>query len=265
MSDLIQIQPFAIKDDSPITCQIAAVPDDELPVIECFYGIEGEGIDIGEPRILLRVGGCRVSCLNCDTPNSWGLKSSQTMKVSDVIDMLNALIDEHKVSTVAITGGEPMHYSKQIKQIADKLADNYVRLWLETSGYVLDKDTFDYFHFVSFDVKTPCTGNAVFTDGAIAKMKEFFANNPIITGQIKFVVDNERDFEWIEANFTDWLKNGVPVLNGSGQRHPVILTPAAGRTATPQQVRERMTAAMDYFKGYYVRIIAQQHALLNMR
>lgn len=265
MSDLIQIQPFAIKDDSPITCQIAAVPDDELPVIECFYGIEGEGSDIGEPRILLRVGGCRVSCLNCDTPNSWGLKSSQMMKVADVIDMVTAMVTENKVHTVAITGGEPMHYRKQIQQIADKLRDHHIRLWLETSGYVLDTDTFDYFDFISFDVKTPCTGSAVFTDDAIAKMKEFFAHNTIITGQIKFVVDSERDFDWIEANFEKWLKNGVPVLNYAGQRQPVILTPAAGRTATPQQVRERMTAAMDYFKGYYVRIIAQQHALLGMR
>jgi organic radical activating enzyme len=86
-----------------------------VPVMEIFKTYEGEGLKIGTPRVLVRLGGCPVHCVNCDTPQSFTVKKSmKVMTPSEVIEaVLNLINDETNrvtVREVSITGGEPMMY-----------------------------------------------------------------------------------------------------------------------------------------------------------
>lgn len=262
------IQALHIDADNKITKEIGAVKYDEVPIIEMFYGIEGEGSMVGDPRILLRLGGCRVACVGCDTPHSWGLKSSTILPIKVVLKALDEMIDAHSVKRVAITGGEPMHYPEQLKEIAEHLSDRGVQSWLETSGLLLDWRIFSWFDFVSFDVKTPSSGPACFTSEGVAAFKAFFnQHRGTMFGHVKMIVTGQTDALWIKENFGDWLEKGAPLSMGPGQsvRNPVYITPACGKKSTPDQVRERILLAQSHFEGCNVRIIAQQHAILNMQ
>lgn len=260
------IQALHIADDNVISKSIAAVPTDHLPIIEMFHGIEGEGSYIGDLRILLRVGGCRVACIGCDTPHSWGLKGSAVLPMNFVMKSLDELIVDSKVKRVAITGGEPMHYPQQMTQLATHLADIGVESWLETSGLILDRKVMQNFDFVSFDVKTPSSGPACFTDEGVAKFKEFLTDFHLINGHVKMIVTGQSDIDWINLHFADWLDNGVPLSEPSSSKNtPILITPACGKRGTAQDIRNRMLMAQKAFAGKHVRIIAQQHAILGMQ
>ena len=49
----------------------AAAP--ELPVMEQFYTIQGEGYNTGRAAYFIRLGGCDVGCVWCDVKESWPL------------------------------------------------------------------------------------------------------------------------------------------------------------------------------------------------
>lgn len=43
----------------------------QLPVMEHFYTIQGEGFNTGKPCYFIRLGGCDVGCFWCDVKESW--------------------------------------------------------------------------------------------------------------------------------------------------------------------------------------------------
>jgi len=42
-----------------------------LPIMETFYSIQGEGFHSGKPAYFIRLGGCDVGCHWCDVKESW--------------------------------------------------------------------------------------------------------------------------------------------------------------------------------------------------
>lgn len=283
---------FPIKDESIIAKSIDTVPKDSLPIVEMFYGIEGEGCAVGDLRILLRVGGCRVKCHGCDSPHTWNANNSTLKTLEQVKQELGALIAETKVKTVAITGGEPMHYPEQMRELAVFLREQGVRSWLETSGWIINREVFDEFDFLSFDVKTPSSKEACMTKDQVsavfAEVDHHLNSNRtgslyLSDAQIKAIVTNEADIDYImndvclhaheqvivtrdlcgdktvKYNDYSWLVNDESYL-----RQRLIITPACGKHSTPADIRARMELCMERFKGLPYRIIAQQHPLLNM-
>src|SRR3974377_2105940 len=43
----------------------------QLPVMEAFYSIQGEGFHQGKAAYFIRLGGCDVGCVWCDVKDSW--------------------------------------------------------------------------------------------------------------------------------------------------------------------------------------------------
>ena len=61
---------------------------DELPVMEEFFTIQGEGKYSGTPAYFIRLGGCDVGCVWCDVKESWDAALHPQCKVSDIINRL---------------------------------------------------------------------------------------------------------------------------------------------------------------------------------
>ena len=48
-----------------------------LPVMEHFYTIQGEGMYSGKPAYFVRLAGCDVGCFWCDVKESWEVTDDQ--------------------------------------------------------------------------------------------------------------------------------------------------------------------------------------------
>lgn len=98
--------------------------------------IQGEGPFTGQRVAFLRLAGCNLSCSWCDTPYSWDWerydKNEESHKrvVSDLAEELSLM----PVTTLVISGGEPMLQQKGIGALKEHLAG-----WsfhIETNGTI---------------------------------------------------------------------------------------------------------------------------------
>lgn len=116
------------------------------PVLEVFTSIQGEGLYVGEPQVLLRLAGCPLRCAWCDTPGSWSLSSKHRARIdapdgSRIEPSLAspfqaacwiAEVDEGRARTLSITGGEPLLWPLFLLGLRDCCPGR--RLHLETAG-----------------------------------------------------------------------------------------------------------------------------------
>ncbi len=101
---------------------------DELPVVETFYSLQGEGAHAGYPAYFIRLAGCRNACPFCDTRDSWNTAAFPTVSVARLADKAA----ESGAPSCVITGGEPTLHSLHALCHALKAAG--LQTWLETSG-----------------------------------------------------------------------------------------------------------------------------------
>lgn len=128
----------------------------KCPILEMFVSIQGEGKYTGIPSIFIRFGGCNLRCVfgnsRCDTPySSFELEEPKWKEFDEFVKDFEILIEQNpNVKHVVITGGEPMLYAEQVKQIISKY-DKFIYT-VETNGTLpalegwLDSD--DYYKFV---------------------------------------------------------------------------------------------------------------------
>ena len=78
----------------------------ELPVMEQFYTIQGEGKNSGRAAYFIRLAGCDVGCVWCDVKESWNMEEHPLVKIDDLV----AEVKHSGTDFVVITGGEPAMY-----------------------------------------------------------------------------------------------------------------------------------------------------------
>ena len=235
---------------------IHEVPDDVLPVMEIQETLEGEGINIGVPRLFIRVSGCAVGCTTCDTKDSWAVGEHPLAEVSSLADRLVKIV-KGKVVEVSITGGEPLHYRPQVTRLSSLLRRRGLRTNLETSGTIIDSQAFNCFDQVSLDIKTPNTGVELGAD-VLAALYQVIEKMPQVYA--KAVVRDQEDLDWLLQHFSGLLQDHAFMS------HPIILTPCADNTKGPVPTKElqRITQMiLNWNQGYNIRVVAQQHKLLG--
>jgi len=135
------------------------LPRDKIPVLEEFVSIQGEGRNIGVPYVFIRVGGCPLRCRFCDSEYTWTVSQDSIQEVKCVAQRALRKCDDHSISWISITGGEPLIYPGQLYDMMDFWADRntFVQVQVETSGRYFDEDVLRTCHLFSMDIKTPCT------------------------------------------------------------------------------------------------------------
>ncbi len=93
-------------------------------VNEIFNSVQGEGILTGAPATFIRLQGCTVGCVWCDTKYTWAAGGTR-MKVYDIIDQAH-----HR--HIVLTGGEPTLYDLDGLLVRLQAEGHFVQL--ETSG-----------------------------------------------------------------------------------------------------------------------------------
>src|SRR5580704_1718576 len=82
-----------------------------IRISEIFYSIQGEGVLAGIPSVFVRLSGCNLRCVWCDTPyTSWHPEGREMS-----IDEIEAAVRGYGATHAVLTGGEPMIFSESIE------------------------------------------------------------------------------------------------------------------------------------------------------
>ena len=152
-----------------------------LRVTEIFHSIQGESTKTGLPTIFIRLTGCPLRCIYCDT--EYAFTGGENLKISEIIQTVKSSSSQH----VCITGGEPLA-QPNVHILMNELAQLDYAISLETSGYI-DVSNVNSKVKIIMDIKTP-------------ESKEVDKNNweniNLLKNEdeVKFVICNRNDYEW---------------------------------------------------------------------
>lgn len=100
-----------------------------LPISETFLSIQGEGKLTGVPSFFIRLSGCNLRCVWCDTPYaSW--KPDGSLRPIDALAEA-ATVAKH----VVVTGGEPLIFDR-LPELLTALKRRGLHITIETAGTV---------------------------------------------------------------------------------------------------------------------------------
>lgn len=111
--------------------------DRPLYVSEVFGPtIQGEGPSVGQRAGFVRLGGCNLACVWCDTPYTWDARRYDLragIRPQSVAEIL-AVLDRMAVPLVVITGGEPLLQTRALTPLVAALGQRGMRVEVETNG-----------------------------------------------------------------------------------------------------------------------------------
>ena len=158
--------------------------DRRLRVSEIFYSVQGESRPTGLPTVFVRLTGCPLRCVFCDT--EYAFHGGQWRTDDEILGE----VAQYRSRQVCVTGGEPLAQPNCLRLLT-VLADAGYEVSLETSG-ALSIAAVDPRTIVVMDIKTPGSGE---------QDKNLLENLPLLkpTDQLKFVVCDRADYEWSKA------------------------------------------------------------------
>ncbi|UCG50573.1 MAG: 7-carboxy-7-deazaguanine synthase QueE [Candidatus Latescibacterota bacterium] len=246
-------------------------------VSEIFCSIQGEGVYVGERQVFLRTAGCATTCRWCDTV--WSKERTdvcvvhgrETRELTNPVTAVEAL-DETltlvragaPVKTVSITGGEPLEQPAFVADIARRLKDHGLRVYLETNGLEVGGlgSMGSHVDVVAMDIKLPSATGKDHWD----VHRDFLGALPGVEVFVKLVVEPITPFDEIEK--------AVRLIAGAGRDIPLVLQPessaylegtrgARGRSALLEMIERAQRFGLEHVSD--VRVIPQCHRLLNVR
>lgn len=231
----------------------------KLRVLEVFWSIQGEGLEIGKEAVFVRMSGCNLSCVWCDTKHSWGgnLGTDFTLK-----ELLREVIREARgPKQVIITGGEPfLQPEKPLCDLIFHLKKLGYRVSWETNGTIWPPmKLIGLSDFFSVSPKLASANQVHFMDYEMNRWAEALAGKM----QLKFVISDLNDMD--EA--LRLLAKSPAVAD---KRVPIIFQPEASvdkelYERLPDMVREVGEKINVSSFTYNIRFLPQVHKLYNIR
>lgn len=156
-------------------------PQAGLKVTEIFYSLQGEALTSGLPTIFIRLTGCPLRCVYCDT--EYAFTGGKRLSLEQILTQVQAV----NCKRICLTGGEPLAQPNTITLMKVLLANGY-EISLETAGALSVADVPVAVSKV-MDIKTLSSGEAD---------KNLWENLDYLTphDQLKFVIMNRADYEW---------------------------------------------------------------------
>jgi 7-carboxy-7-deazaguanine synthase len=202
-----------------------------IRVTEIFRSIQGESTHAGRPCTFVRLTGCPMRCVWCD--------SEYTFTGGDhySIDDIMAHVKSFGCKLVEVTGGEPLA-QKEAFTLIKRLCDDEYEVLIETGGYVSTADV-DPRAKIILDIKCPASGEEPRNDWSnLQRLRPDM-------DEVKFVIADEAD--WIYA------KRVVKENDLETRTKAILISPAWGQVDL-QQLAEWVAAS-----GMKIRMQLQLH------
>lgn len=155
--------------------------ENTLKISEIFYSLQGEARDAGKPTVFIRLTGCPLRCVYCDS--EYAFYGGEWMHIDTIMEQASS----YRTKNVCVTGGEPLA-QKRCHDLLTRLVDEGFDVSLETSG-AIDVSRVDPGVSRVLDIKTPDSGEVE---------RNLWENLDVLTqhDQIKFVICSRGDYDW---------------------------------------------------------------------
>jgi 7-carboxy-7-deazaguanine synthase len=186
-----------------------------LRITEIFYSLQGESNTMGIPTVFIRLTGCPLRCVYCDT--AYAFTGGKKININEII----AEAEQYNTPYITVTGGEPLAQPACIELLTELLNKDF-KVSLETSG-AIDISNVDQRTVKVMDLKTPSSGEL---------NRNLYENIQYLNSkdQVKFVIGNDEDFNWSKSILTEYA---LP------DRCEVIFSPVMG-LQNPTELAEKI-------------------------
>lgn len=153
-----------------------------LRVTEIFHSIQGESTHAGRPCAFVRLTGCPMRCVWCDS--EYTFTGGDHFSIDEVLVKVRAM----GCNLVEVTGGEPLAQPQAFGLINGLCEEGYEVL-VETGGYV-STDSVDPRAKIILDVKCPGSGEDA---------RNHWPNLDLLRAdkdEVKFVIANRTDWDF---------------------------------------------------------------------
>ena len=148
----------------------------QIPIMEHFFTIQGEGFHTGRSAYFIRTAGCDVGCVWCDVKESWNSTPDQFMTIEAIVTQVISV----NAQFVVITGGEPTMHS--LIELVKLLNDHEIEVAIETAGV----------HHLDAPIDWYCFSPKKF----MKPMEEAYLK----ANELKIVINHVADFVWAEEH-----------------------------------------------------------------
>jgi len=187
--------------------------DGKVRLTEIFPSLQGESTRVGLPTVFVRLTGCPLRCVWCDT--EYAFQGGESRRIASIVEEVLG----HGIEHVCVTGGEPLA-QKGCLALLTTLCDADLSVSLETSG-ALDIAAVDPRVSRVMDLKAPGSGEVARNRwDNLAHLNE--------RDEVKIVLADRRDYEWATQCLAE---------RQLAQRCTVLLSPVQGKL-DPAQLAE---------------------------
>lgn len=178
-----------------------------LRITEIFRSIQGESTHAGRPCTFVRLTGCPMRCVWCDS--EYTFTGGDHFSVDDVMQRVKSL----DCRLVEVTGGEPLAQREGF-ELVKRLCEEGYEVLIETGGFV-STEGLDERARVILDVKCPASGEAERNHWPnLDRLRAEF-------DEVKFVVADRADWEF--------ACGVIRAHNLQKQAHAILISPAWGQ------------------------------------
>ena len=160
-----------------------------LRITEIFYSLQGEARTVGLPTVFVRLTGCPLRCVYCDT--AYAFSGGEMLTLAAIAGQVAA----HQPRYVTVTGGEPLAQPECLALLTN-LCDAGYEVSLETSG-AMNTEGVDPRVVTVLDLKTPASAEMQRNDyDNIGRLRPH--------DQVKFVICDRADYEWARFKLDEY-------------------------------------------------------------
>lgn len=216
----------------PAEAHLSLPATQRLRVNEIFYSLQGESSFAGRPCVLVRLTGCQMRCVWCDSEYSFYVGTWYG------VDEVMREVEGYGCPLVEVTGGEPL-LQPGVHLLLRRLCEAGFEVLLETGGG-LDISSVDPRVRRIVDVKCPGSG-----ESGNNRWENLDQLRP--TDELKFVLADEADYEWARDLIAE---------RGLSRRCPILFSTVHDGLALPVLARRVLEDRLP------VRVQVQLHKLI---